>query len=167
MQPTTGVDENELQKAINSITSAAPGVEGAAPVDPVKAVSDKVAAAEKAEEAKVEEVAPAVTETPAEAEVAPVAADAYGAENKAAYGDPDLGAVKTKALSDLRPLIEQVDLSPESKFKIYRELITSTNDKASIEPAYTAAAGIAVDKDRAEALLFIVETIDKLGIGAS
>jgi hypothetical protein len=39
-----------------------------------------------------------------------------------------------------------------------------TEDKACIEPAYNAAKNIDDQKVKAEALLFVVETIDKLGI---
>ena len=47
---------------------------------------------------------------------------------------------------------------------IYKDIIEITEDKACIEPAYNAAKNIVEDKARAEALLYIVETIDKLGI---
>ncbi|MCL1839668.1 hypothetical protein FWF89_01550 [Candidatus Saccharibacteria bacterium] len=153
MEPTTTkADDNELQKAINNITSATgAGTE----LDAVSAVADKVAAnsAEPAEEAVEEPAAPVES--------------GIAQQPKAAYGDPDLGVVKTKALTDLRPLVDKVDMSPEARFKIYREIIAATHDKAAIEPAYEAAIQIAVEKDKAEALLFIVETIDSLGIGAA
>jgi len=147
MEPTDKVDENELQKAIDNITSVSGGV--TTEQDAVAAVANKLAEG-------------GTTEAPAEA-----GASGATAEAKATYGDPDLSAVKIKALADLRPLVEKVDLSPEAKFKIYREIILATNDKAALEPAYMAAVGIAIEKDKAGALLFIVETIDKLGIGAT
>ena len=50
------------------------------------------------------------------------------------------------------------------KFKIYKEIIDLTEDKACIELAYNAAKGIEDQKEKAEALLFVVDTIDKLGI---
>jgi hypothetical protein len=37
-------------------------------------------------------------------------------------------------------------------------------DKACIEPAYNAAKAIEDEKERADALLFIVEVIDQLGL---
>jgi len=150
MEPTTTkTDDNELQKAINNITGASgAGTE----LDAVSAVADKVAAS-------------AAVEAPTEPTVTEVSSIVAGA--KAAYGDPDLAVVKTRALTDLRPLVDKVDLSPEAKFKIYREIITMTHDKAAIEPGYEAATAIAIEKDKAEALLFIVETIDNLGVGAA
>lgn len=134
---------DELQQAINSITN--PG--GDASTDAVAAVTESVAAA-------TPEVAPAAPE---------VAAPVMPA-GKAVYGDPDLDRVKSMALSDLRPIIESVDIEPAKKFKIYKEIIDMTEDKACIEPAYNAAKGIEDQKEKAEALLFVVDTIDKLGI---
>lgn len=153
MEPTTTkTDENELQKAINNITNVGEAPAGA---DAVSAVADRVA------------MGGAGTMAPEVAGAAPVVAEVGVAapDVKADYGDPDLGAVKTKALTDLRPLLGKVEMSPEARFKIYREIILATHDKAAIEPAYEAAAAIAVEKDRAEALLFVVEMIDGLGIG--
>jgi hypothetical protein len=138
---------DELQQAINSITN--PGAESEA--DTVAAVTESVAAEAPA---AAEYVAP---EAPAEA--APVVP-----EGKAVYGDPDLDRVKSMALSDLRPIIESVDLEPSKKFKIYKEIIDLTEDKACIEPAYNAAKNIEDQKERAEALLYVVDTIDRLGI---
>ena len=139
---------DELQQAINSITN--PG--GATEADPVAAVTESVAAAA---EAPADLGAPVAPEVPA--------APAMPA-GKAVYGDPDLDRVKSMALSDLRPIIESVDIEPAKKFKIYKEIIDMTEDKACIEPAYNAAKGIEDQKEKAEALLFVVDTIDKLGI---
>lgn len=135
MDPINKADENELQKAINNITSDA------------AANSVNVA-------------------------IAPEGAGAEGAEEPAAIAAPaigdtagsDLDKVKSMALSDLRPVLEKIDIPAESKFKIYKDIIEVTNDKASIEPAYAAAKAIASEKERAEALLYIIETIDKLGL---
>ena len=165
---TTKADENELQKAINNITSAS---ETGTEIDAVSAIADKVAAGSAEPEivSAAEPAAESATESAAEPVVEPAnesVTSTVSAGPKADYGDPDLGVVKTKALTDLRPLVEKVDLSPEAKFKIYREIITATHDKAAIGPAYEAATAIAVEKDRAEALLFVVEMIDGLGIGA-
>lgn len=194
MQPINSADENELQKAINNITNSAGAEQEAvsAVTDKVsteeKAEGSAEAAATGAQTASTDDAAQVAGATQAADTIqSPELAQAAGAvdltqpdkpaestpmigihdDTKASYGDPDLGAVKASALADLRPILEQVDLSPESKYKIYREIILETNDKAAIEPAYNAAKNIAVEKDRAEALLFIVEMIDKLGIGAN
>lgn len=141
---------DELQQAINSITNA-----GAPAADPVAAVENSVASATDSTPDLGTPPAPEVPAMPA-MPAAPA--------GKAVYGDPDLDRVKTMALSDLRPIIENVDIEPAKKFKIYKEIIELTEDKACIEPAYNAAKGIEDQKEKAEALLFVVETIDKLGI---
>ena len=160
----TNATPDELQQAINSITN--PGGAAAAAVDaPVDysapVVTDTPAVAEAAPE-----VAPAATAT--DDAVAAAVAEATGMPEpaKAVYGDPDLNKVKTMALSDLRPILENVDLPTEKKFKIYKDIIELTEDKACIEPAYNAAKLIADEKEKAEALLYVVEAIDKLGIPA-
>ena len=97
--------------------------------------------------------------------------DKMGASNRielnpqrAMYGDPDLDRVKTNALNEIRPILETVDIPFEKKFMIYKDIIELTDDKACIEPAYNAARQIPDDKTRAEALLYIIEIIDDLGI---
>ena len=139
---------DELQQAINSITNA-----GAPAADPVAAVENSVAG--------VTDTAPVDLGTPPAPEIPAMPAAPAG---KAVYGDPDLDRVKSMALSDLRPIIESVDIEPAKKFKIYKEIIDLTEDKACIEPAYNAAKTIEDQKEKAEALLFVVDTIDKLGI---
>ena len=145
---------DELQQAINSITNPGGSSDGA--TDAVAAVTESVAAAAAAP-------APAVDLGPAPAPEVP-ATTAMPVAGKAVYGDPDLDRVKSMALSDLRPIIESVDIEPAKKFKIYKEIIDMTEDKACIEPAYNAAKGIEDAKEKAEALLFVVDTIDRLGI---
>lgn len=141
---------DELQQAINNITnpadssaveSAVAQATGAAPVDLGVAPAPAV---------------PGLDAAPAEA----------AAPAKAVYGDPDLDKVKSMALSDLRPILESVEIEAGKKFKIYKEIIDLTEDKACIELAYNAAKGIEDQKEKAEALLFVVEAVDKLGIPA-
>ena len=86
---------------------------------------------------------------------------------KAQYGDADLDRVKSMALSDLRPILDKVDVAPEKKFMIYKDILELTEDKACIEPAYNAARMIIDEKAKGEALVFIIEYIDKLGIQMS
>lgn len=160
----TNATPDELQQAINSITNpgaaaadavATPDL-GVPPTPEVPGVAEApVAVAEPAAVATDDAVAAAVAEATGMPEPA-----------KAAYGDPDLNKVKTMALSDLRPILESVDLPTEKKFKIYKDIIDLTEDKACIEPAYNAAKMITGDKEKAEALLYVVEAIDKLGIPA-
>jgi hypothetical protein len=151
---TSTAAESELQKAIDDITAGASGavdVGGAAETTDVAAALEAKLAAEAVQEAAA---APA-----ADAAVSEAVAEA----TKAEYGDPDLGKVKSQALADLRPLLDKVEMIPAQKFNIYREIINLNSDKGAIEPAYETATQIADDKTRADALVYLVESIDKLG----
>ena len=138
---------DELQQAINSITNGGAPAGGA--TDVVSQIENQVAGG--------------VAAAP-EAAPAPVAPVAPIEPMKAQYGDPDLDKVKSMALSDLRPILDKVDIAPEKKFMIYKDILELTEDKACIEPAYNAARMIIDEKAKGEALVFVVECIDKLGI---
>lgn len=77
-------------------------------------------------------------------------------------GDSNLDSIKKDALSELRPLVGKLDLSPEDKFDTYLLLIRSTDDKELIAPAHEAAQNIADETKRAQALLEIIKEIDFL-----
>lgn len=74
----------------------------------------------------------------------------------------DLDALKQEALTELRPLVDKLDVSPEEKFDTYLLLLRSTDDKDLIAPAHEAAKGIADEARRAQALLDIIKEIDFL-----
>lgn len=74
----------------------------------------------------------------------------------------DLDAIKKDALSELRPLVDKLNVSPEEKFDTYLLLLRSTDDEALISPAYQAAHGITDEARRAQALLDIIKEIDYL-----
>jgi hypothetical protein len=158
MDQANGATQDELQAAINSITNGG----AAATADPVAEIANKVAG--ETANPLPPAPAPAVPAAPA----MPSQIDGIPVEPmKAMYGDPDLDKVKSMALSDLRPILEKVDISPDKKFMIYKDIIDLTEDKACIEPAYNAARLIEDEKAKGEALVYIVECIDKLGIQMS
>lgn len=151
--------QDELQAAIDNITNASAAVAGSTSNDVVSQIENKVADAGP-------EIVPAQSAEPAE-DKAIKEAEASKIEmtpQKAMYGDPDLDRVKINALNEIRPILETVDILPEKKFTIYKDIIELTDDKACIEPAYNAARQIADEKERAEALLYIIEIIDDLGV---
>jgi hypothetical protein len=74
----------------------------------------------------------------------------------------DLESIKKDALSELRPLVDKLDVSPEEKFDTYLLLLRSTDDQALIGPAHEAARGIIDEARRAQALLDIIKEIDYL-----
>ena len=138
-------NESELQRAIDSLTEGAGATVGV--VEPAQEtnVDNSVIAGDIVGQAQPMQ------------SVQPVTEQVNG-------GDANLDTIKINALTELRPIIDRVDLPPESKFKICREIILTAGDKTAIEPAYTAARGIVDEKTKAEALLFVVEMIDKFGI---
>lgn len=151
--------QDELQAAIDNITNASAAVAGSTSNDVVSQIENKVADAGP-------EIVSAQSDEPAE-DKAIKEAEASKIEmtpQKAMYGDPDLDRVKINALNEIRPILETVDILPEKKFTIYKDIIELTDDKACIEPAYNAARQIADEKERAEALLYIIEIIDDLGV---
>lgn len=76
--------------------------------------------------------------------------------------DPALASVKQEALTELRPLIDKLDVEPEEKFNTYLLLIRSTDDKDLIAPAHEAAKAIVDEAKKAQALLDIIKEIDFL-----
>lgn len=79
-----------------------------------------------------------------------------------APADSTLDGVKQEAISELRPLVDKLNVSPEEKFDTYLLLIRSTDDKSLIAPAHEAAKSIADEAKRADALLNIIKEIDYL-----
>lgn len=74
----------------------------------------------------------------------------------------DLSSIKTSALTELRPLVGKLELSPEDKFDTYLLLIRSTDDKSLVQPAYEAAQMISDETQKAKALIEVVKEIDYL-----
>ena len=151
--------QDELQAAIDNITNASAAVAGSTSNDVVSQIENKVADAEP-EIVSAQSAEPAGNEAVKEAEASKIEMT----PQKAMYGDPDLDRVKINALNEIRPILETVDILPEKKFTIYKDIIELTDDKACIEPAYNAARQITDEKERAEALLYIIEIIDDLGV---
>ncbi|MEK7594215.1 MAG: hypothetical protein AAB436_01070 [Patescibacteria group bacterium] len=68
--------------------------------------------------------------------------------------------IKTQALNELSPLIDQLDQTPEEKFKTVMMLIQASDNQDLVKKAYEAAHGIKEEKARAQALLDIVNEIN-------
>ena len=152
---------DELQQAINSITNPGGAAADAAGAAATYAAPEAVSAPEAAPVAEATPVAS--YDAPAETAAAEPVESVAEEPAAATYGDSDLDKVKTMALGDLRPILDNVELPSEKKFKIYKDIIEATNDKACVEPAYNAAKMIADEKEKAEALLYIIEAVDKFG----
>lgn len=74
----------------------------------------------------------------------------------------NMNQVKTAALRDLVPLLDKISMDSSQKFKVYRDIFNDLKDYTVLEPAYKAAREIPDETERAEALLYLVESIDKM-----
>ena len=78
-------------------------------------------------------------------------------------GGAETASVKEAALKELFPIMNRIEVSPEKRFELYREIMEVMKDKVVVKPAYEAAKAIKNDKARADALLYVIEQIEKLG----
>lgn len=149
-------DDQELAKVLAGVNQQADA----------PASTDNQAAATVAPEAEVtEQPEAAATEVEEPAPVEQPTMDYAQPEEPAPAPAPlssDLESVKSAALSELRPLMDKLDTSPEEKFSTYLLLLRSTDDKDLITPAHEAAKNIADESERAKALLDIIKEIDYL-----
>lgn len=72
------------------------------------------------------------------------------------------GEVKKAALRDLIPLLDHVHMDNIQRFNIYKDIFDELKDYTVLEPAYQAAREIPDETARAEALLYLVQSIDKM-----
>ena len=173
MNQNTSVD-NDLQKAIDDITKSTNGdplfadpvaAPAPAPVGPFPVatpngmppmptpmpVPEEVKAAEPVS-APVEDFKP----TPITHEESP--------EPKAPFLENagSIDQVKEAALRELAPVLSKLDVPAKHKFELYKNIIDNYHDTSVIESAYRAASDIKDDRERGEALLYIVDSIDKM-----
>ena len=77
-------------------------------------------------------------------------------------GNLNTQQVKAAALRDLIPLLDRLNMTPSQKFNICRNIFEDLRDYTVLEQAYRAASEITDTTERAEALLYLVESIDKM-----
>jgi hypothetical protein len=75
-------------------------------------------------------------------------------------GSDDLLSIKKGALENLTPLLDHLDQSPEEKFRTTMMLIQASDDQSLVQSAYKAAQQISDEKEKAQALLDIVNEIN-------
>jgi hypothetical protein len=110
-----------------------------------------------------EETPPAIPVPPAPETPEPVLSDpipATPAFTPPAAASSELDDIKKDALSELRPLIDKLDVSPEEKFDTLLLIIRSTDDQSLLAATHEAAKAIVDDSRRAQALLDIIKEID-------
>jgi hypothetical protein len=181
MNQNTTVD-NDLQKAIDDITKSTSGDPLFA--DPVAAPAPAPAPAKAAPAPAPRPVAkaaprPAPAPMPAPKPVAPAEPVSAPQEDLAPVeigheedmepvapflegAGMGIGQVKEAALRELAPILDKLDVPSEQKFDIYKNVIDNYHDSSVVEPAYRAALGIADERERGEALLYIIDSIDNM-----
>jgi len=71
-----------------------------------------------------------------------------------------LNFIKSKALHELTPLVDNLEQSPEEKFRTTMMLIQASDDRSLIPKAYELAKKIQNKNKRAQALLDVVNEIN-------
>lgn len=74
--------------------------------------------------------------------------------------DNDLIDLKQEALNKLSPLVGHLDQSPDEKFRTLMMMIQASDDQNMVREAYETALKINDEKERAQALLDIVNEIN-------
>lgn len=72
----------------------------------------------------------------------------------------DLLDIKQEALQALTPLVGQLDQTPEEQFRTTMMMIQASDNHSLVKVAYDAAQKIGNEKERAQALLDIVNEIN-------
>ncbi len=100
---------------------------------------------------------------PAPEPVAPTPSPIISPENQIGnISNLNVHQIKESALRDLVPLLDRLNMNASQKFNLYRNIFEDLKDYTVLEPAYRAASEITNDTERAEALLYLVESIDKM-----
>lgn len=81
------------------------------------------------------------------------------ASNDAGNND-ELLTIKQQALSQLSPIINHLDQTPEEKFRTTMMMIQASDDQSLIKDAYNAAQQMEDEKQKAQALLDIINEIN-------
>lgn len=161
-------DTGELSEPVGPFPEAkvemvTPQPEPIAPIEPMHIpdlnAPDFPAPAAPAIPTPAEAPAPATMASPAEPSMA-TSMEPLSSEQPA--HQLNVHQVKEAALRDLIPLLDHLNMNPSQKFNIYRNIFESLHDHTVIEPAYKAASEITDDTERAEALLYLIESIDKI-----
>ena len=153
-QPTTN-NEDEFAKALNNLGGSA-----GSPSNDFFADSNNTSYLNQTSDEVVTSTEPAAMPEPAQ-EIAP-SPDFKANPAPAPRMGGDLSSLKTSVLTDLRPVIDNVNIEAGEKYHLLSTLFKANKDSTIIEPAYTAARQIADDTKRAEALLEIVHDIDSV-----
>jgi len=152
-------DDQELAKVLESMNNTlttSPAAPVAAPDEPADTTPD--------DSLQFETTPPILPPAPIEETVVVPAPVEISAPAPVDAGVPvvegDLESIKRDALTELRPLVDKLNLSPEDKFDTLLLIIRSTDDRTLVPQAHEAAKAIEDDTRRAEALLDVIKEID-------
>ncbi len=170
VQPASGAPADPAPVTDSAVIAADPQITGETPVGSEEPSLPSVETPEVAVAPTEETPAPAAT-TDASTGIsfdgndlpAGLSSDASAHLPDASEGsgeDGELDGVKKSALEQLRPLIEKLELEPADKFDKYLMMLRASDDPALIKPAFDAAQGIAGEKEKAQALLDIINEIN-------
>ena len=162
MPPMGGVKPAEPVKPVEPAKPEAKAGNSLPPVKPVSApvppsVSSIVAGAQPSKK-PVEQVKPLVERRD----------DQRDRDNRPEMKRPlgqsnaEVRSIKEAALKELFPIMNRIELKPEKRFELYCEMMEVMKDKAILKPAHEAAKEIKDEKARADALVCLIETIEKL-----
>ena len=168
--PAPGAFDAGAIAPLEGVVPVPPAPEAMPAPEPVPAVAPEPVAAPEAEtpEAATPEPAPMIApaEGTPEAVVVPEVpvAESAPVEVPAEVPAPEMDAgteqIKAEILRDLSPLMDKVEMEPEKKFHIYKDMMTTNNDKSVIPSAYETAKLIGDDQQRGEALVSLIDAID-------
>lgn len=82
------------------------------------------------------------------------------AQTASTEGGDDLLNLKQQALHELTPLVDKLDQTPEEKFRTTMMMIQASDDQTLLKTAYAAAQAISDEKERAQALLDVINEIN-------
>lgn len=75
-------------------------------------------------------------------------------------GDDELLDIKQQALNQLSPLVSHLDQPPEERFRTLMMMIQASDNQALVKAAYETAQQISDEREKAQALLDIVNEIN-------
>ena len=103
-----------------------------------------------------------VTPAPAEPIIKSPAIAPQATPTSTSSSNDSLDDIKQKTLTELKPLLDEIDLPAEEKFQTILEIISATNDKELIPKLFDAAEGIEDKHERAQALVDVLSEIEFL-----
>lgn len=84
------------------------------------------------------------------------------AHSQRTSGASNARQIKAAALRELTPLLGRLSVEPSQKFKICQDIFEDLHDYSVLDQAYQAASDIQNDDERANSLLYLIESIDAM-----